>query len=109
MVKIISVDNKINEKYGVIEVYIKDEYERVFKGKSKCFADDIYNFEFGEKLAYLRAKKKMLSFYEKEQNKMYQISKNNFHIYEEKVMKELKNYQIALNNIDEKVNEMISQ
>ena len=107
MVKIENIDNKVNEKYGVVEVFITDAYQNTFKGKAKCAEGDEYNFEFGEKLAYLRAKKKMLTYYGTEQKKTYKISKNNFRIYEEKVIKELNNYEIALTNIDSKINEMI--
>lgn len=109
MVKIEEITNKVNEKYGVVEVFIKDQYQKIFKGKAKCASDDKYDFDFGEKLAYLRAKRKMLKFYEKMQINMYQTSKNQFNDYEKKVFKEFDNYKRALNNIDEKVNEMISQ
>ena len=109
MVKIEEITNKVNEKYGVVEVFIKDEFQRVFKGKAKCASDDKYDFDFGEKLAYLRAKKKMLKVYEKEQKNLYKASKASFDNYEQRVIKELNNYTKALNNIDEKVNEMISQ
>ena len=109
MVKIEEITNKVNEKYGVVEVFIKDEFQRVFKGKAKCASDDKYDFDFGEKLAYLRAKKKMLKVYEKEQKNLYKASKESFDNYEQRVIKELNNYTKALNNIDEKVNEMISQ
>jgi hypothetical protein len=109
MVKIEEITNKVNEKYGVVEVFIKDEFQRVFKGKAKCAGGDEYSFDFGEKLAYLRAKKKMLKVYEKEQTNLYKASKKSFDDYEKRVMKELDNYTKALNNIDEKVNEMISQ
>ena len=107
MVKIEKIDNKVNEKYGVVEVFIKDEFQRVFKGKAKCASDDKYDFDFGEKLAYLRAKKKMLKVYEKEQKNLYKASKASYDEYERKVIKELNNYEIALTNIDSKVNEMI--
>lgn len=109
MVKIEEITNKVNEKYGVVEVFIKDQNQKIFKGKAKCAEEDKYNFDFGEKLAYLRAKKKMLKFYEKEQNKSYKISKESFNDYKKRVIKELGNYKKALNNIDEKVKEMISQ
>ena len=107
MVKIEKIDNKVNEKYGVVEVFITDVYKKVFKGKAKCASDDKYDFDFGEKLAYLRAKKKMLKYYEKEQKKLYEASKANYNEYERKVIKELNNYEIILTNIDSKVNEMI--
>lgn len=107
MVKIEKIDNKVNEKYGVVEVFITDVYQKVFKGKAKCASDDKYDFDFGEKLAYLRAKKKMLKYYEKEQKKLYTASKASYDEYERKVIKELNNYEIALTNIDNKVNEMI--
>ena len=51
----------------------------------------------------------MLKVYEKEQKNLYKASKASFDNYEQRVIKELNNYTKALNNIDEKVNEMISQ
>lgn len=60
MLKIIDTHTKFNEKYGITEVFIYDDFGNSYKGKSRCNKEDEFNKDFGEKLAYFRAKQKLL-------------------------------------------------
>lgn len=108
MIKIINTRTKINEKYGIVEVFITDEYNHIFKGKSRCnLQEDIFDTDFGEKLAYLRAKKKMLYYYKKGNERNLEVTRKNMANFEERMAKELNTYSITIERVESDLNKML--
>ncbi len=109
MVKILNTRSFENKNKGIVVVWIYDGYNHKFMGKAICAPDDKYDFNFGEKLAYLKAKKKMVSFYKKAIERNLEETRKNTANYEERITKELSKHQVALDKIDEAMNSMIGQ
>ena len=63
MVKIVDTKSYVNESKRTIVTVIEDEIGNEFRGQSYCSIDDEFDKDFGEKLAYLRAKRKMIRYY----------------------------------------------
>lgn len=109
MVKVLNTRSFENKDKGIVVVWVYDEYNNKFMGKAVCAPDDKYDFDFGEKLAYLKAKKKMVSFYKKANEKNLEVTRKNMTNFEERMAKELSKHQVALEKIDEAINSMINE
>ena len=109
MVKVVDTKSYENKEKGIIVVYVFDEYNNKFKGRAVCSPEDPYNYDFGEKLAYLKAKKKMVNFYKRANEKQLEITRKNMAAFEERMGRELDKHTNALNKIDEAINTMIQE
>lgn len=108
MVRIIDTRSYVNREKRTIVTFIKDEYNNEFKGQSYCSVDDEFNEDFGEKLAYYRAKRKMLRFYRNSAQRHLNNTKKDIAKWEEVITKEINKNQEILDKVENAINEMLS-
>lgn len=109
MVKVVNTKVYQNDAKKVIVVYVIDEFNNSFKGKAKCNDEDEFNYEFGEKLAYLRAKKKMVNFYKKTNLRHLEATRKSVADFEERMKKELDKHDRIINRLEETINNMLDE
>lgn len=108
MVKIIDTRSYTNLDKRTIVTFIRDEYGNEFKGQSYCSVDDEFDENFGEKLAYFRAKRKMLRFYRNSAQRHLNNILEEVAKFEELAKKDIAKYQEILDKIDNAIDEMLS-
>ena len=72
MFKVMNSRKYINETKRVITTIITDQNGKEFMGQAWCSKDDTFDIEFGSKLSYLRAKRKMLKSQNKANKEWYE-------------------------------------
>lgn len=105
--KIVNTVSKFNEKYGISEVFVYDEFNNVFKGKARCNKEDVFNKDFGEKLAYFRAKQKMLKKHQKMMVNALESTKKQMALYEQNMTKEINKIELMTNRNNSNLEEML--
>jgi len=108
MVKIVDSRTYVNDKKKVVVVYLKDEFNLEFKGRAKCSPEDTFDAEYGEKLAWLRARKKLLNHHKKEHLQMKTLSTQSYNNYIERMNKELEKFDTALTKVDTQIEDMLN-
>lgn len=109
MVRIIKTNSYTNKDKRTIVTFIIDEYNNQFKGQSWCSKDDNFDEDFGEKLAYLRAKRKMVRFYKKANENQLKATRKSMEDFEKRMAKELDKHENVLNKVEEAINDMLSE
>ena len=108
MIKIKSTKTFINEDAGVIVFKIYDALGREFIGKSKCSKEDKFDKDFGEKLAYLRAKRKFAQHYAKVERRLLNTATETYERVKEKLDKNITKYNVMDENISKTILKMLS-
>lgn len=108
MVKILKTKSYTNKNKRTVVTFIIDEYNRQFKGQSWCSEEDNFDENFGEKLAYLRAKRKMVRFYKRLNEDQLITTRKNMDLFEQRMAKELDKHENVLNKIEEAIEKMLS-
>ena len=109
MTKIVNRNMTVNEERGVVIITIIDEFGHSFKGKSKCNEEDTFDIKFGEKLAYLRAKQKMLKFYYKINIRQLEETRQRMADFEKRMDVELEKTNYVLNKTNKHISDMLNQ
>jgi len=109
MVKVVNTNSFVNEEKRTIVTIITDEYSNQFKGQSWCSEEDEFNVDFGEKLAYLRAKRKMVRFYKKANENQLVATRKGMADFETRMTRELGKHENVLNKINEAIEKMLSE
>lgn len=107
MVKIVDSRTYVNDKKKVVVVYLRDEFNLEFKGRAKCSPEDTFDVEYGEKLAWLRARKKLLNRHKKEHLQMKEASVKSYNDYMTRMNAELEKFDTAIDKVDTQINEML--
>lgn len=107
MVKVVQTKSYYNQEKGTTVVAIVDDFNNMWKGKSQCSVNDTYDKNFGEKLAYLRAKRKMIRYYKKANEKQLEITRKNMVAFEKRMDAELSKHQNILDNIEKAIDDML--
>lgn len=108
MVSIVNEKNYVNKEKGTVVVFITDSFNNKFKGKSKCNPEDKFDEKFGEKLAYLRAKRNMVKYYYKANLENLKFTRKSMEDYEERMAKELGKHENVLNKTIEAIDKMLN-
>lgn len=109
MVKVVNTNSFVNEEKRTIVTIITDEYNNQFKGQSWCSEEDEFNVDFGEKLAYLRAKRKMVRFYKKANENQLIATRKSMADFETRMARELDKHENVLNKVNEAIEKMLSE
>lgn len=108
MVKIVDTKSYVNEAKRTIVTVIEDEIGNEFRGQSYCSVDDEFNKDFGEKLAYLRAKRKMIRYYKSIYEHNLKRAREEMAHYEDKFGKAITQHSNILDKVESAINEMLS-
>lgn len=108
MVKIVDTKSYVNESKRTIVTVIEDEIGNEFRGQSYCSVDDEFDKDFGEKLAYLRAKRKMIRYYRGIYEHNLKNAREQMTHYEEKFGKEINKHNNILEKVENAIDEMLN-
>lgn len=107
MVKIVDTKSYVNEAKRTIVTVVEDEIGNEFRGQSYCSVDDEFNKDFGEKLAYLRAKRKMIRYYRGIYEHNLKRAREEMAHYEERFGKEISKHNEILDKVESAIDEML--
>lgn len=108
MIKIIKSQMYVNEDKKVITTVITDSMNNTFIGQAWCSDEDTFNIDFGSKLSYLRAKRKMLKLYNSENKRWYKAQKLNFKKFCERQEAEITQYDNVITRVETVINDMLA-
>lgn len=74
-----------NEKKGIIVVKLLDNFNRRWQARSTTNPEDVYNEDFGKKLAKAKAYNKALLYYRNEYQKQYDLNKKGWEEFVERM------------------------
>ena len=108
MVRVVTTKSFVNEEKRVVTVLIFDDFKNQWVGQARCSEADTFDKDFGEKLAYLRAKRKMLKYYKRENAVLLEQTLKNLASYKERMAKEINKHQNAIDKTNEVISEMLN-
>ena len=84
-------------------------FSQINDDESIYYNGEPLKFDFGEKLAYLRAKRKMVRFYKKANENQLIATRKSMADFETRMARELDKHENVLNKVDEAIGKMLSE
>ena len=103
MIKIQSKKYFIGNDNKTIIVLLADGFNHKFRGKAVCTSEDEYDVEKGKKIAYNKAKKKLIQKYQRAIEAEVANQQKLVNKYYDNVNKEIKKCQLIIENCDENI------
>ena len=107
MITIIKSECFPNEKKRVVTTKITTQNGKVYFGQAWCSAEDTFNAEFGSKLSYLRAKRRMWRDYNKDNKRWYEGQMKAFAEWKKAQEDEIEKCDFIIGKIEEAIDTML--
>jgi hypothetical protein len=107
MVQIVDMKEYINDTKKIVTVKIFDSFGKSFIGQARCGEEDTFDTQFGINLALLRAQRKMIRAYLKEDKDYHEIQKQGFQDYCKRMEAEIQYYSDVLDGINKEIDNQL--
>lgn len=107
MYKIVNSQMYVNEDKKVVTTKITDQMGRTFMGQAWCSENDTFDIDFGSKLSYLRAKRRLLNSYNNENRKWYDKQMKMFAEWKEAQEEEIEKFDYIIGKVNDAIDDML--
>ena len=107
MYRIVNSQMYINENKKVITTKITDKLGKTYIGQAWCSGDDTFDIDFGSKLSYLRAKRKLLNSYNSKNKEWYKQQMKAFAEWKEAQEEEIEKFDYIIGKVNDAINNML--